>query len=46
MKKLIGIVAALVIGACAFAIDLGVVGGLSFNSLNGSVTYDNTSHNA
>lgn len=46
MKKIIGIVAALAIGASAFAIDLGVVGGVSFNSMTGTVTNGNSSSTA
>ncbi|MCR4734350.1 MAG: PorT family protein [Treponema sp.] len=42
MKKLIGIVAALVIGSSAFAIDLGLVGGLSINSMTGTSTSGDT----
>lgn len=42
MKKLISIIAALAIGASAFAIDLGVIGGFSFNSLTGTTTSGNT----
>lgn len=37
MKKLIATAAALILGASAFAIDLGIVGGLSFNSMTGTV---------